>query len=140
MIRDLNEFHLYIGETVMFCQRIEHDIKLIYAGMCRGDFNENYKEIEKETLGKMVKMLESLDNSDNSPYFSENDYKLLREITEKRNHWAHKAYCEFIYSGDNFWRNFEKQARKLYNEHNRLQNLCETIEKIRLDIIKQYDR
>ncbi len=29
----LDNFHLIVGATIMEYQRIEHDIKLIYAGM-----------------------------------------------------------------------------------------------------------
>ena len=38
----LDKFHILAGETIMECQRIEHDVKLIYAGMKNGNFDENY--------------------------------------------------------------------------------------------------
>lgn len=69
MIDNLHDFHSYVGETIMFCQCIEQDIKFIYAGMLEGDFDGNYEDIEKWTLGRTVKNLQKLDNSDNKPYF-----------------------------------------------------------------------
>ena len=55
MIDNLHDFHSYVGETIMFCQCIEQDIKFIYAGMLEGDFDGNYEDIEKWTLGRTVK-------------------------------------------------------------------------------------
>ena len=43
---DLKEFHFLVGETLMFCQTVELDIKYIYAAMLKGDFDENYEEVE----------------------------------------------------------------------------------------------
>ena len=41
---DINYFHTKLGETLMYCQIIEHDIKFILAGMLKGDFDENFKK------------------------------------------------------------------------------------------------
>ena len=43
---NLDNFNKLIGQTIMECQRIEHDIKLMYAGVLSGDMKENYKAIE----------------------------------------------------------------------------------------------
>ena len=50
MMSELNEFHFLVGETLMFCQTVELDIKYIYAAMLKGDFDENYEEVEALTL------------------------------------------------------------------------------------------
>ena len=141
MIKDLQEFHHYVGETIMFCQCIEHNIKLIYAGMLEGDCEENYDNIKKWTLGKTVMKLQKLDNSDDEPYLHKKDYELLRQITEIRNHWVHKAYIFFIYE-PNFEnsRDFRKQMNRLVNDNNRLSKLSDIIEKARLEALKKYNR
>ena len=141
MMDNLNSFHYYVGETIMFCQRIERDIKFIYAGMLEGDFDENYEGIEKWTLGRTVKELQKLDNSDNKPYFRKNDYNLLEQITSIRNHWAHEAYTYFIYESD--FENspdFNKQVKRLINDNNRLSKLSDIIEKVRLEVLTEYNR
>ena len=105
----LSEFHVVVGETLMECQRIEHDIKLIYAGMLKGDFEQNLNSIKNETLGAVLIELERLDNCDGNPYFKFADYKLLREIKNVRNWLAHKAYMDFMYDKDIKWQiNFNK--------------------------------
>lgn len=47
----LQDFHTLLGQTVMYCQIIKHDIKMIYSAMLKGEFNKNLGSIEKLTLG-----------------------------------------------------------------------------------------
>ena len=137
----LEKFHQLIGETIMYCQCIEHDIKLTYAGMLEGDFDKNFQEVEDKPLGPVLKKLEDLDNSDGNPYLSTSDYDLLDKIRDIRNHCVHKAYIKFIYFKGNLYdKNFLKQFRRLDNDHNRLAKLSESIEKVRLDVLKKYNR
>ena len=140
MIRDIETFHTYVGRTIMHCQTIEHDIKLIYAGMKAGNMDKTLDIIAEKrmTLGMVLKNLKELDYSDNKPFFSESDYDLLKQITDIRNHWAHKAYCEFLYSDDE--NDFVRQARRLENDHNRLERLSETIENVRFRVLRKYGR
>ena len=141
-INNLAIFHEYVGETIMFCQCIENDIKWIYAGMRKGDEMANFQGLEKSrvTLGKVLGMLKELDNERN-PYFSEADYELLRQVTAIRNHWARKSYTEFVYcKGDAFEKSFTRQARRLENDHNRLDKLSQSIEQVRLNVLKKYGR
>lgn len=141
MIKSLKEFHCYVGETIMFCQCIEHDIKWIYAGMLNGDFDGNYESIKEWTLGKTVSELQNLDNSDGKPYLHKKDYELLRQIVKIRNHWVHTAYTCFIYEHDfENSQDFNKQANRLENDNGRLSKLSDTIEKVRLDMLKDYGR
>ena len=141
-ITDLEVFHKYVGATIMFCQCIKHDIKWIYAGMHKGDDVHNFKELENQrtTLGQTLGMLEQMDNEE-YPYFSQQDYALLRQVTASRNHWAHRSYIEFVYcKGDKWDREFTRQARRLENDHNRLERLSDRIEAVRLDVLKKYGR
>lgn len=129
---ELEEFHRLVGETIMFCQCIEHDIKLIYSGMLQGNFNKNYSSVETDTLGTIIRKLEKLDKSDGNPYFGKADYRLLKEITEIRNYWAHQGYIDFIYSGI-YSKEFNDQVDFLKKDYDRLKNLHEISEKVRLE-------
>ena len=137
----IEKFHQLVGETIMYCQCIEHDIKLVYAGMLKGDFDENFQEVENSPLGPVLKKLENLDNSDGNPHLSAGDYNLLDKIRDIRNHWAHKAYVQFVYlNGSSYENKFQKEFRRLENDHNRLANLSTSIEKVRLEVLKKYYR
>lgn len=55
MQHTLKNFHYLVGETLMFCQFIEHDLKFIYSLMLKGKFEENLVEIDNDTFGKWSK-------------------------------------------------------------------------------------
>lgn len=128
----LEDFHKQLGETMLFCQCIEHDIKLIYSGMLKGNFDDNYSSVETDTLGTIIRKLEKLDKSDGNPYFGKADYILLKDITEIRNYWAHQGYIDFIYSGV-YSNEFKNQVGRLKKDYDRLKNLHEISEKVRLE-------
>lgn len=138
----INDFHCWLGETLMYCQRIENDIKWIYAGMLEGDCSENYIAVSEKSLGEVLKKLEKLDNSDGKPHLSAGDYDLLDEIRDIRNHWAHKAYINFVYKSNPKEREncFLKEYRRLQNDHNRLKKLSDSIEEVRLDVLRKYNK
>ena len=132
-IKSINEYHFCVGKIMFFCQCIEHDIKLVYNGMCETISNKELKEIEKWTLGKTLNELQELDNSDGHPYFSYGDYELLNSIKDIRNYYAHECYTKFVYEQDEELNNkFAKSIKRLINDHNRLAKLYGLIEKARL--------
>ena len=140
MVR-LDEFHYLVGETILECQRIEHDIKLIYAGMLKGELDENIKLVENKPLGPVLKNLEALDYSDEHPYLSRDDYKLLNEIKDIRNWLVHKAYMEFLYLRDQqLDRAYQRNHRKLLEFHDRMTALGDNVENVRIDIMKHFGR
>ena len=141
MINNITEFHESVGKILMECQCIEHDIKLIYAGMLNGVFDENYEIVAEQPLGPVLKKLESLDNSDGNPYLSGQDYELLDDIRDIRNHWVHKAYTMFVYKrGQEHIDAFTRQARRLDNDLNRITKLSGSIERVRFSVLRKYNR
>lgn len=132
-IKSINEYHFCVGKIMFFCQCIEHDIKLVYNGMCETISNKELKEIEKWTLGKTLNELQELDNSDGHPYFSYGDYELLNSIKAIRNYYVHECYTEFVYEqSKELDKKFTKSIKRLINDHNRLAKLYGLIEKARL--------
>ena len=125
----------------MECQRIEHDVKLIYAGMLKGDFMENFHAIKRLALGEIIIELEKLDNSDQKPYFSNGDYVLLKDIKNVRNWLVHRAYKDFMYQKQSDWEeSFKKSNEKLVAFSKRVKNLGNQVENVRLDVLKRYGR
>ena len=49
---DRDTFKLIHSELIMQVQTIEYDLKLIYAAMKEGDFEENFVELENANMGK----------------------------------------------------------------------------------------
>ncbi len=133
----MDNFYLYIGETLDFCQTIEHDIKWIYATMLSGDSDENFDEISLWTLGKVVNELEKLDYSDNDNLLTHHDYDVLRDISDERNYIAHQIFLDFSYKqGYERDQAFQRASGRLFNFHNRMERLWKSVEKIRMDYCK----
>ena len=110
----LDTFNAVVGETLMYCQRIEHDIKVIYAAMLKGEMEGNLDLVRRETLGTVLVALENLDFSDNNPMFSREDYRLLKEIKNIRNFIAHQCYVDFLYLDDyNFNLKLDQNYQKI---------------------------
>lgn len=130
-----------VGVLIKKCQCIEHDIKIMYAGMLRVDFNKNLDTVVNKPLGPVLKKLEELDYSDEAPYFSRDDYNLLNEIKEIRNYWVHKGYIDFLYGTiDDYQKRINKQYKKLSNDVNRLIPLATQLENVRIEMMQHYGR
>ena len=140
MTRD--EFKLIHSELIMEVQCIEHDLKLIYAGMHKGDFDRNLDTLGKANLGTVIKKLKELDYSDGHPDLSKQDYVLLEQIREIRNYWCHQCFLDYVYIEDGWQREneFQKIARRLSEDENRTWDLHNHLEQLRLKMLRRYDR
>lgn len=136
---DLSDFHFLVGQTIMYCQIIEHDVKRIYAAMHKGDYYDNLEKVEKWTLGKCVAELKKVDFSDNKPYISASDYNFLKQMKDKRNHWCHQAYQNFMYS-EQFLQSKEyaNECRKLQKDNERFSIVCDKLEEVRVQAQKDF--
>lgn len=148
-IATLNTFHEYVGKVIMYCQRVEYNLKLIYAAlqvksdyvdgnqpssMLRYDiFHENFKTIQSKSMGDILSKLEDLD-----PYFYAYESELLDELKSIRNHWAHEGYLQFLYSGKDYEENFRIQAKKLKADFETVRGLYESVEKVSVETLQKY--
>ena len=137
----LDDFHFMVGQTIMYCQVIEHDVKRIYAAMHIGDYYDNLDKIEKWSLGQTVQKLKELDFSSDTHYISASDYNFLKQMTEKRNHWCHQTYQNFLYNNQFLQSNeYADECRKLERDNERLSNVCDALEKVRIQAVKDFGR
>ena len=140
MTRD--KFKLIHSELIMQVQTIEHDLKLIYAGMLEGDFDENLDLVEKANLGTTMMKLKKLDYSDGKPSLTNKDYQLLEQIREIRNYWCHQCYLDYVYISDDYKREmaFQRVAKRLSEDENRTWDLYKHLEQLRLKMLRKYNR
>lgn len=138
---DFDRFKILHSETIMYYQVVEHDLKLIYAYMRKGDVQDNLEMVENRTLGQMIDMLKELDNEDGNPNISSGDYNYLKQLSKNRNHWAHKVFTDFMYE-DNFLYSTEysKQCTKLEKDHDRLSVVFRNVEKVRIRLCSEVYR
>jgi len=138
---NINEFQQLLGQTIMFCQIIEHDIKYIFSIMCDGEIENNLLMIEKEkwTLGKTLLELKKLDFSDKQPYITKEDYDFLQTVTKKRNYWCHKTCLNFIYINNYLYsKEYEIECQRLINDNKQLAIVYKNVEKVRLKALNDF--
>ena len=117
------------------------DVKLMCAGMMKGNFERNLAFVKNKALGQVLCELEELDICSKTPYFSVRDYELLNEIKDIRNYWVHKGYASFIYLPPDKWQaGLEERYAQLQKEYKRLDLLSKEAQNIRLDVMKKYGR
>lgn len=136
---DFSNFKYMLGETLVYCQTIEHYTKLIYSSMLRGDLNDNFDIVSGWTFGQVVNELEQLDFSDNDNFLTKGDYELLKQIKDESNYLVHKICCDFLYIENwAYSSEYRKACERLENLHNRLSKLQDSVEKVRLKAVKKY--
>lgn len=140
MTRD--KFKLIHSDLIMQVQCIENDLRIIYAAMKSGDFDDNFDDLEKANLGRIIRELKRLDRSDGHPDLAEDDYELIDQIREIRNYWCHQCYLDFIYVPDYYEREqrFQEIAERLSHDESRTLDLQEKLENLRFQKLREYNR
>ena len=131
-----------LGDIIVLYQFVEHDIKMIVAGLMPGDFYENHEKVLSDQdymgLGKAVKALKAIEQDNKKKYFERTDYDLLYDIASRRNHYCHQTALEFGYVDDfahspQFIKEFETLEKDLAH----LKKIQPVAEKIRLHILNK---
>ena len=137
-----NRFKLIHSELIMQVQLIEHDLRLIYAAMKPGDFEDNLDDLERAALGRIAKELKVLDYSDGRPDLSETDYETINRIREIRNYWCHQCCLDYVYIEDDNRRKqkFQEIAVRLRHDEGLTWKLHEKLEILRNRKLKEYHR
>ena len=132
------KFKYAVGEVIAFCQMIEHDLKVIYSTLIYGDFDENYQSLKTTTLGTMINYIEENDLETNLNYFSKSDYRLLKDLTRRRNYVCHEIFLTFVYKKDFINSNeYLLACESLLTFHSEIVEISKKIEQRRIYIKKQ---
>lgn len=137
---DMDTFKMVHSELIMSMQYIEQDLKLVFAAVSDGDFDEYLAELENANFGKVIKEFQELDQKTGFARFSDESYALLNEIREMRNYWCHQCYLDFHYfkNPDEHQKAYEKVAQRLHYDETRIYNLQVKLEKLRKREVQKY--
>ena len=135
----LEDFHFLVGQTIMYCQIIEHDQKRIYASLLKGNYYDNLDKVDKWSFGEVLKELKALDFSDDNPYISTNDYNFLKQMKDKRNHLCHQAYQNFMYNKQLLQsKEYANECRKIQKDNEIFAVVYKNLEVIRIKVQKDF--
>ncbi|HOF43491.1 MAG TPA: hypothetical protein PLE44_02755 [Bacilli bacterium] len=133
----LENFYILIGETIEYCQRIEYDLKMIYAYMEDGSFSDNLKKVEVLPLGEIIYLIREREKEQR--LFKKADYDILFTITKRRNHIVHQCFKNYNYAltQEEQERKFEIEYKNLEAFHGRLTTLWKAIENVRYNFLSK---
>ena len=140
---NFDKYKYILGETIVLYQFLENDLKIIFAGILKGNFYKNieYVRSEYKGLGQVIKALEELDNSDSSPYFSKDTYILLNKLARQRNYYCHQCCVDFAYNPD--FKNsieFRESLEKLIDTNNSIKYVQPQIEEHKTNVLNRFNR
>lgn len=142
-MNDFDKYKYLLGETITLYQFMENDLKLIFAGMLKGNFYKNieYVRSEYKGLGQVIKALEELDNSDATPYFSKDTYFMLSKLARQRNYYCHQCCMDFAYIPD--FENsieFKDSLGTLMDTNKNIKHIQTQIEIHKNDVLSKFNR
>ena len=93
----LKEFRITHSTLIEHYQFIEAHLEGIYAAISEKSFSDGIKEVEKDSLGGVVREIRELERDKKIRVFTEEEYAQLRQIIERRHFWCHCCYFEMAF-------------------------------------------
>ena len=85
----LKEFRITHSTLIEHYQFIEAHLEGIYAAISDEPFWDVLKEIERDSLGGVIREIRRIEKEKGIQVFTEDEYTRLRQVTERRNFWCH---------------------------------------------------
>ena len=142
-MEDFDRYKYLLGETIIYYQFMENDLKLIYAGILGGNFYKNIEQVRStfKGLGQVVIALEELDySSGQTPYFTRDTYKLLSKLARQRNYYCHQCCIDFCYNP--YFKDsseFQESLQSLIRTNNSIRMVQAETERHRKSILAKYN-
>ena len=93
----LKEFRITHSTLIEHYQFIEAHLEGIYAAISDKSFLDGVKEVERDSLGGVIREIREAEREKGIRVFTEEEYSTLRQITERRNFWCHCCYFELSF-------------------------------------------
>ena len=93
----LKEFRIAHSTLIEHYQFIEAHLEGIYAAILDKPFRDGIKEIERDSLSGVVRELRELEQEKKITILTDEEYKQLRQIIDRRNFWCHCCYFELAF-------------------------------------------
>ena len=94
---DLMKFRVAHSTLIEHYQFIEAHLEGIYAAISGKPFLEGVREVERDSIGGVVREIREVEREKKMEIFTEEDYNQLRQIVERRNFWCHCCYFELSF-------------------------------------------
>lgn len=93
----LEKFRITHSTLIEHYQFIEAHLEGIYAAISGKSFLDGIQDVEKDSLGGVIREIKEVEREKKIAVFTEDEYKQLRQIIERRNFWCHCCYFELSF-------------------------------------------
>jgi hypothetical protein len=93
----LEKFRITHSTLIEHYQFIEAHIDGIYAAVSDKPFRIGVQEVERDSLGGVIRELRELEKEKHIRVLTDDTYDQLRKIVERRNFWCHSCYFELSF-------------------------------------------
>lgn len=90
----LEEYRMKHSMLIEQYQWIEFDLEGLCAALSEAPFRKALQEIERDSIGGVLREIKKIEDQQNITVFSETEYEELDQIRERRNYWCHVCYTE----------------------------------------------
>lgn len=121
----LEEYRIKHSMLIEQYQWIEFDLEGLYAAISDEPFCEALREIEKDSIGGVVREIRKIEKEKNITVFSDDEYQELDMLRERRNFWSHACYTEAYDKNTGAPRNAQMLTTDLWKAETFLEHLRE---------------
>lgn len=94
---NLKKFRIVHSTLIENYQYIEAHLEGIYASISGKPFKEGLKEVVRGSLSDVIREIKEVEEERKVEVFTDDEYRQLRQIIERRNFWCHCCYCEITF-------------------------------------------
>ena len=128
----LEEYRIKHSMLIEQYQWIEFNLEGLFAAIADEPFCEALREIEKDSIGGVVREIRKIEKEKNIVIFSEDEYQELDMLRERRNFWSHACYTEAYDKNTGAPRNAQMLLTDLWKAETFLEGLRK-IKKVHMD-------
>ena len=128
----LEEYRIRHSMLIEQYQWIEFDLEGLCAAISDEPFSEAIREIERDSIGGVVREIRRIEKEKNMTIFSEDEYQELDMLRERRNFWSHACYTEAYDKNTGVPRNAQMLSTDLEKAESFLKHLRK-IKKVHMD-------
>ena len=123
----IEEYRIRHSMLIEQYQWIEFDLEGLCAAISDEPFCEAIREIERDSIGGVVREIKKIEKEKNMAIFSDDEYQELDMLRERRNFWSHACYTEAYDKNTGVPRN----AQMLSTDFDKAESLLKRLRKIK---------
>ena len=91
---EIKEFRIAHSTLIEHYQFMEAHLEGLYAAISGKPFREGVEEVEKDSLGGVLREIRRVEKEKGLAIFTREEYEQLQAVFARRNYWCHCCYFE----------------------------------------------